>query len=55
MLGQSVDDYANRFQRLQRKTDTAGRIPIVNIVWQFLTGFNPTIAPMVYATAPATL
>ena len=36
-LGQSVDDYANKFQRLQRKTDANGRTPIVNVVWQFLT------------------
>ena len=50
-----MDDYANRFQRLQRKTNTNGRIPIANVVQQFLTGLNSTIIPMVYATAPATL
>src|SRR6266540_172358 len=53
--GQSVDDYVNKFQRLQRKTDANRRTPIANVVWQFLTGLNPTMAPMVYATAPATL
>ena len=30
--GQSVDDYANKFQRLQQKTDTTGRIPIANVI-----------------------
>ena len=40
--GQSMDDYANKFQRLQRKTDANGRTPIANMVWQFLTGLNPT-------------
>src|SRR6266511_2456816 len=54
-LGQSVDDYANTFQRLQRKTDANGRTPIANVMRQFLTELNPTRAPMVYATAPATL
>ena len=50
-----MDDYANKFQRLQRKTDANGRMPIANVVRQFLTGLNLTMAPMVYATAPATL
>src|SRR6266498_2156101 len=54
-LGQSVDDYANKFQRLQRKTDANGKTPIANVVRQFLTGLNPTMAPMVYATALVTL
>ena len=45
----------NKFQRLQRKTVANGRTPIANVVRQFLTGLNPTMAPMVYATAPATL
>jgi len=53
--GQSVDDYANKFQRLQRKTDANGRTPIANVVRQFLIRLNPTMAPMVYATALATL
>ncbi len=53
--GQSVDDYANKFQRLQRKTDAIGRTLIANVIRQFLTGLNPIMAPMVYATAPATL
>ncbi len=30
-------------------------MPITNVVRQFLTGLNPTMALMVYATAPATL
>ena len=50
-----MDDYANKFQRLQRKTDANGRTPITNVVQQFLTGLNPTMVPMVYATAPAIL
>ena len=53
--GQSVDDYANKFQRLQQKTDVNRRTPIANVVRQFLTGLNPTMAPMVYATASVTL
>src|SRR6266540_5227025 len=52
---QSVDDYANKFQRLQRKTDANGRTLIANVVQQFLTGLNPTMALIVYAIAPATL
>ena len=44
-----------KFQRLQRKTDTNERTPIANVVQQFLTGLNPTIAPMVYAMVPAML
>ena len=50
-----MDDYANKFQRLQRKTDANGRTSIANVVRQFLIRLNPTIVPMVYATAPATL
>ena len=50
-----MDDYVNKFQRLQRKTDANGRTPIANVVWQFLTGLNLTMASMVYATASATL
>src|SRR6266540_3182946 len=53
--GQSVDDYANKFQRLQRKTDANGRTLIANVVRQFLIRLNPTMAPIVYATALATL
>jgi len=30
--GQSVDDYANKFQRLQRKTDVTGRTLIANVI-----------------------
>src|SRR6266508_735695 len=52
---QSVDDYTNKFQRLQRKTDANGRTPIANVIQQFLTGLNPTMAPIVYATASAIL
>src|SRR6266511_3818474 len=52
---QSVDDYANKFQRLQRKTDANERTPIANVVRQFLTELNPIIAFMVYAIAPVTL
>src|SRR6266498_5801381 len=49
--GQSVDDYANKFQRLQRKTDANGRTSITNVIQQFLIRLNPTMAPMVYAIA----
>ncbi len=35
--------------------NTTGRTPIANVIWQFLTGLNPTMALMVYATTPATL
>jgi len=35
--------------------NATGRTPVANVIRQFLTGFNPTIAPIVYATAPATL
>ena len=50
-----MNDYANKFQRLQRKTDATGRTPIANVIQQFLTGFNLTMALIVYATTPATL
>ncbi len=50
-----MDDYANKFQKLQWKTDVAGRISVANIIWQFLIGFNLTMASMIYATALATL
>jgi len=50
-----VNDYASKFQRLQRKTDVTGRTPIANVVWQFLTELNLTMTPMMYATALATL
>src|SRR6266542_850301 len=53
--GQSVDDYANKFQRLRQKTDANERTPIANVVQQFLTELNPTMALMVYAIASATL
>jgi len=51
MSGQSVDDYASKFQRLQQKTDMMRRTSIANVVQQFLTGFNLTMALMMYATA----
>src|SRR6266498_1631932 len=35
--------------------NTTGRTPIANVIWQFLTGLNPTMALMVYATASVTL
>ena len=50
-----MDNYVNKFQRLQRKIDATGRTPIVNVVQQFLIALNPTMALMVYATALATL
>ena len=50
-----MDDYANKSQRLQRKTDANERTPIANVIWQFLTGLNLTMALMVYVTAPAIL
>ncbi len=50
-----MDDYANKFQRLQQKTDANRRTPVANVMRQFLTGLNPTMVPMVYVTAPATL
>ncbi len=50
-----MDNYANKFQKLQWKTDVVERIPVANIVWQFLTGLNPAMALMVYTTVPATL
>ena len=50
-----MNNYANKFQKLQWKTNVAERIPVANIVWQFLIGFNPAITPMVYAIALATL
>src|SRR6266542_1322549 len=51
MLGQSVDDYANKFQRLQRKTDATGRTLIAIVVQQFWIRLNLTMVLMVYTTA----
>ena len=50
-----MDDYANKFQKLQWKTNATGRTSIANIVQQFLIGLNLAMIFMVYATASATL
>ncbi len=50
-----MDDYANKFQKLQRKTDTMGRTSVANIVQQFLIELNPVMASIVYVTASITL
>src|SRR6266508_4084299 len=45
----SVEEYGNRFKRLQKKVDPKNGTPAANTIQQFLSGLNPTIAPIVYA------
>ncbi len=47
---ESVEEYSNRFKKLHKKVDPNNRIPAANTICQFLSGLNPMIASMVYAS-----
>jgi len=44
----SVEEYSNRFKKLQKKVDLTNGISVANTIRQFLSGLNPTIVSMVY-------
>jgi len=52
---ESVEEYSNRFKRLHKKVDPNNGTPAANIIRQFLSGLNPVIALMVYASGPGNL
>ncbi len=52
---ESIEEYSNRFKKLNKKVDPNNRTLAANIIWQFLSGLNPTIAPMVYTSRPENL
>jgi len=54
-ITESVEEYGNRFKRLQKKVDPNNGTPAANTIRQFLSGLNPTIAPIVYASTPGNL
>src|SRR6266511_6179818 len=52
---ESVEEYGNRFKKLQKKVDPNNRTLTANIIRQFLSGLNPTIVLIVYASTPENL
>src|SRR6266540_949381 len=54
-ITESVEEYGNRFKKLQKKIDPNNGIPAANTIWQFLSRLNLTIAPIVYASGPENL
>ncbi len=54
-ITESVEEYSNHFKKLHKKVDPNNETPVANIIWQFLSGLNPTIALLVYASGPANL
>src|SRR6266498_1209965 len=50
-----VEEYGNRFKKLQKKVDSNNGTPAANTIRQFLSGLNPTIALIVYASGPKNL
>src|SRR6266542_2097318 len=54
-ITESVEEYGNHFKRLQKKVDPNNGTPAVNTIRQFLSGLNPTITSIVYASTPGNL
>src|SRR6266540_1650146 len=54
-ITESVEEYGNRFKRLQKKVDPNNGTLAANTIRQFLSGLNPTIASIVYASTPRDL
>src|SRR6266508_5991555 len=54
-MTESVEEYGNCFKKLQKKVDPNNGTPAANTIWQFLSGLNPTIALIVYASGPENL
>ncbi len=54
-MTESVEEYGNRFKKLQKKVNPNNGTPAANTIWQFLSGLNPTIAPIIYASRPGNL
>src|SRR6266542_3574441 len=52
---ESVEEYGNRFKALQKKVDPNNGTLAANTIQQFLSGLNPTIALIVYASTPENL
>ncbi len=52
---ESVKEYSNRFKKLQKKVNLNNGTPAANTIRQFLSGLNPVIALMVYASGPENL
>ena len=51
----SVEKYGNRFKKFHKKVDPNNGTPVANTLCQFLSGLNPTIVLLVYASRPADL
>ncbi len=51
----SVEGYDNHFKKLQKKVNPNNEMPAANTIRQFLSGLNPTIAPIVYASGSGNL
>src|SRR6266542_3769326 len=54
-ITESVEEYGNRFKKLQKKVDPGNGTPAANTIRQFLSGLNPAIAPIVYVSTPGNL
>ncbi len=54
-ITETVEEYGNRFKRLQKKVDPNNGTPAANTIRQFLSELNPTIALIVYASTPRNL
>src|SRR6266542_3066224 len=54
-ITESVEEYSNCFKKLQKKVDPNNGTPVANTIWQFLSGLNPAIALIVYASTSGNL
>ena len=52
---ESVEEYGNCFKKLQKKVDPNNGTLAANTIRQFLSGLNPTIALIVYASTSGNL
>src|SRR6266498_2816627 len=54
-ITESVEEYSNRFKKLQKKVDPNNGTLAANTIQQFLSRLNLTIVPIVYASGPENL
>jgi len=54
-ITESVEEYGNRFKKLNKKVDPNNGMLAANTIWQFLSRLNSTITLIVYASGPENL
>ena len=50
-----IEEYSDEFLRLLHKIDPNTALPVPMIIKKYIRGLNPKIAPLIYASNPATL